>query len=85
MPDSLKSGFFLLKSINICMKIKDKIVDLLDEAKFNVENFLFTVKFKIEDIKDYVKYELFKKEEKYDFIEKLVEDKPKKKKKKKKK
>ena len=58
---------------------------LLDEAKFNVENFLFTVKFKIEDIKDYVKYELFKKEEKYDFIEKLVEDKPKKKKKKKKK
>jgi len=85
LPDSLKSGFFLLKSINICMKIKDKIVDLLDEAKFNVENFLFTVKFKIEDIKDYVKYELFKKEEKYDFIEKLVEDKPKKKKKKKKK
>jgi len=64
------------------MSLHDKILDAVEAVKWKLEDLVFTVKNKVLDVTEYVKYDVLKKDLP-EFNLDLEEDKPKKTKKKK--
>jgi hypothetical protein len=63
------------------MRLFDKILGIVDEVKFRLDDIALSTKFKAYDLIDFIKYDVLKKDE-FAYLDNQEEVKPKKKKKK---